>query len=59
MARGIDETGNTYGKWFVVERVLNPNKTGALFKCRCECGHEQEILGKRLRAGETTQCQTC
>lgn len=59
MPRGIDETGNIYGKWTVIEKVYNPKKTGALFKCRCECGHEQEILGKRLRAGETKQCASC
>lgn len=59
MPNGIDEVGNTYGKWKVIERVINPKKNGALFKCRCECGQEQEILGKRLRAGETKQCQKC
>ena len=59
MAKGIDETGNIYGKWKVIEKVNNPKKNGALFRCRCECGHEQEILGKRLRAGETKQCTTC
>lgn len=59
MARYIDETGNIYGKWKVIEKVPNPKGTGALFKCRCECGHEQEILGKRLRAGETKQCVSC
>lgn len=59
MGRFIDETGNTYGKWYVIEKINNPQKNGALFKCRCECGHEQNILGKRLRAGETKQCTTC
>ena len=46
MARGIDETGNVYGKWKVIEKVNNPKKNGALFRCRCECGHEQEIFQK-------------
>ena len=59
MAKGIDETGKVYGKWKVIERVNNPKKNGALFRCRCECGHEQEILGKRLRAGETKQGAAC
>lgn len=59
MPRWIDETGNTYGKWTVIKKVPNPKKNGALFQCRCECGREQEILGKRLRAGETTQCTDC
>ena len=59
MGRGIDETGNKYGKWLVIEKVDNPQKNGALFRCRCDCGHEQNILGKRLRAGETRGCNAC
>lgn len=59
MPRFIDETGNVYGKWHVLKKIDNPKKNGALFLCRCECGHEQAILGKRLRAGETTQCSKC
>ena len=59
MPRFIDETGNIYGKWHVLKKINNPKKNGALFLCRCECGYEQAILGKRLRAGETTQCSKC
>lgn len=54
-----DETGNKYGKWTVLKHIDNPKKNGALYLCECECGTQQEILGKRLRAGETTQCKKC
>ena len=59
MPRFIDETGNKYGHWNVIKKVDNPKKNGALFLCRCDCGKEQLILGKRLRAKETTQCTEC
>lgn len=54
-----DETGNKYGKWTVLKHIDNPKKNGALYLCECECGTRQEILGKRLRAGETKQCTKC
>ena len=59
MPRFIDETGHQYGKWTVLKKIDNPDKNGALFLCRCECGHEQAILGKRLREGTTRQCTSC
>ncbi len=59
MPNYIDETGNKYGKWTVLKKIDNPKKNGALYLCECECGTQKEILGKRLRAGETTQCTNC
>lgn len=59
MPNYIDETGKKYGKWTVLKKIDNPKKNGALYLCECECGTQKEILGKRLRAGETTQCANC
>lgn len=46
--------GKTFGKWYVSE-YLGLNK----YKCTCECGTVEEILGYNLKIGHTTQCKKC
>lgn len=52
----IDEIGNTYGYLTVIERAQNNSAGRAMWKCRCKCGNEVVVLGKRLRSGATKSC---
>lgn len=53
----IDETGNTYGRLIVIEKLDKKDSDGRnLFRCRCACGNEIETAGKRLRSGITRSC---
>lgn len=52
----IDETGKIYGNLTVIEKVNNPKKNGALWKCQCICGKETIVYGHHLRNGKTTSC---
>ena len=44
MSKLIDETGNTYGYWTVLERVDNIDGRAA-WKCKCKCGTIKIIKG--------------
>ena len=52
----IDITGQKFGIWIVIKKVKVPNITRAMFFCKCECGTEEIISGKRLRKGKTKSC---
>ena len=54
MGKLIDETGNKYGAWTVLELVKKDNKSYWL--CECECGTQRLILGSYLRKGKTKSC---
>ena len=57
--RGIDLTGQRFGRLTVLQRVPKPEhlkSRGAYFLCRCDCGNEKIIMGKSLRDGKTTSC---
>ena len=58
MGKLIDETGNIYGRWTVLERDYNKtSKSGDVYwKCRCSCGTEKSIAGHQLRSGRTKSC---
>lgn len=58
-ARGIDITGQRFGKLVVIKKVPKPShlkSNGAYFLCKCDCGNEKVIMGKSLRSGKTTSC---
>ena len=56
--RIINEIGNKYGKWTVISSAES-QKSGALWKCKCECGEEKIVKGYHLRGGESTGCHKC
>ena len=56
MARCIDETGNTYGRLTVIERINNDHYGFAQWLCECECGETVEVRGIALRKGHTKSC---
>lgn len=54
----IDETGNKYGKYIVIEK--SPVAKGAAhWICLCECGKKKAVRGDALRKGEATSCGQC
>lgn len=53
----VDIKGQRFGSWFVVERAPN-SKTGANWRCRCDCGAEQVLLGIALRRSPPP-CKQC
>lgn len=56
MNKLIDETGNTYGRLTVIERVENNAQGKARWLCICECGVDKVVRGNSLRHGDTQSC---
>lgn len=56
----IDEAGNVYGEWTVLEVLPNvkPNRRG-LWRCSCSCGAIKNVRGSALRSGRSKSCRTC
>lgn len=52
----IDETGNRYGRFTVIEDAGRDKNGRVLWKCKCDCGNEKIALGKSLRAGLIQSC---
>lgn len=55
MGKLLNEVGNTYGRLTVIARAQNEG-TRARWLCRCECGNETSVAGKRLRSSHTVSC---
>ena len=55
-SRVIDEAGNQYGKWTVLEYVGTGNSGEALWRVRCDCGTERDLVGSELRSGHSKSC---
>ncbi len=55
MGAFIDLTGKKFGKLTAIERI---NKKGKewVWKCKCDCGNECEVIGASLRSGRTKSC---
>jgi hypothetical protein len=58
-----DETGKTFGRLTVVERVFPKRnllmRCRAVWLCRCSCGNELTVSGNLLRKGTFKECGTC
>lgn len=46
--------GEKYGKLTIMDYFLKDKDYW--YKCKCDCGNEVEVLGKRLFSGTTTSC---
>lgn len=55
MAATIDMVGKTHGLLTVLARAKNIGWRAA-WLCRCACGKEHVVMGKRLRNGHTVSC---
>lgn len=58
MAQMVDMAGKKVGKWNVLHRLptVETGRKAVVWKCRCDCGEERNILGVNLRKGCTTSC---
>lgn len=56
MSKTIDMTGRQCGDWYVIERAGSDKRGQALWRCRCVCGTEKNIVGTTLRNGTSTNC---
>ena len=52
-----DETGHRYSMLTVIEYAhASSGKGRAAWLCRCECGNERIVPGKKLRQGKQISC---
>lgn len=51
-----DETGKRYGMLIALEFVRLASNRAAIWKCRCDCGVEKELLIGRVKFGTTKSC---
>jgi hypothetical protein len=49
-------SGQTFGRWTVLERA-NTNASGHYYYwCLCECGYKGRIIGYSLKSGKSKSC---
>lgn len=52
----IDLSGERFGRLVVLEHVRARNKSGAFWRCRCDCGMMTDVSSSCLRSGHTKSC---
>lgn len=57
--KGIDLTGQKFGKWTVLGFAKVNGRRQAKWTCRCECGEERAVIGALLRYGSSKKCVMC
>jgi hypothetical protein len=55
----IDLAGRTFARWTVLRRAGRNRSGKILWRCRCECGNESDVVGANLMRGISTQCRHC
>lgn len=55
-AKAIDMTGKRFGRLEVLYRNGSTKSNKALWRCRCDCGKEKDIIGSELRSGRVVSC---
>ena len=59
MGQLIDLTGQTYGKWTVLNRAMSTPAGVTMWLCRCKCGVVKPVSGCTLRNGRSQGCLQC
>lgn len=63
MSKLVDLTGMKIGRWTVLKRDENKDKTlknkSAYWVCQCECGRIESVNGSNLRKGGSLACKHC
>lgn len=57
--RFIDLTGQSFGRWTVLEFHSRDRRGVPLWLCRCKCGNEKPVVGYDLAYGKSTKCRRC
>lgn len=52
----IDLTGQTYGRWFVLNEEEHNKHGKDMWRCRCSCGTERVVCGSSLRNEKSKSC---
>lgn len=52
----IDEVGNRYGRWTVLEEGGRTPARKVMWLCLCDCGRLSEVIGRSLRSGASKSC---
>ena len=52
----VDRTGQRFGKLTVIEQAGRNELKKVLWKCRCDCGNEVNVVAGSLVTGNTTTC---
>ena len=52
----IDRVGQVFGKLTVIEQAGRNELKKVLWKCRCDCGNEINVVAGSLVTGNTTTC---
>lgn len=56
MPNPIDLTGQTFGKWHVLEAAGSTKRGKRLWLCKCDCGTERTVNGTDLRGRKSSSC---
>lgn len=54
--KAVDLTGMRFGKLVALEYTGKSNRSGAIWKCRCDCGNITYATNSHLRSGGKTSC---
>ena len=54
--RGRDLTGQRFGRLVALYPVRRETTSGAIWRCRCACGAETEVISSSLLRGTTRSC---
>jgi hypothetical protein len=52
----IDLSGRTFGTWTVLQKAGPSTNGKTLWRCRCSCGAEREVIGRSLTNGRSKSC---
>ena len=52
----INETGNRYGRWTVLEEAGRSKSGKLLWLCCCDCGTEKIVFADNFRSGKSRSC---
>lgn len=56
MPKRIDISGQKFGRLTVVKENGRARKKRVIWRCKCDCGNEVDVLSAELIAGDTRSC---
>lgn len=56
MSRLIDLTGQRFSRLIVLEHCGFDKRGESIWKCKCDCGNEKNVLSSNLRGGKVKSC---
>lgn len=56
MGTKLNLVGKKFGRWTIMEEVLERDMGRVQYKCRCDCGVERIMMGSKLKRGLSKSC---